>query len=50
MMGIHNVGDLSLGQWSAICRQWRKVHGGGKPAAPSDDDFDEAVKRVRMLH
>lgn len=49
MMGVHNVGDLSLGQWTAICRQWNKAHG-GKPPAPSDDDFDEAVKQARMLH
>jgi hypothetical protein len=49
-MGIQNVGELSLGQYTAICKQWNKAHGGGKPVAPSDDDFDEAVKRARMLH
>ncbi|WP_181171966.1 MULTISPECIES: hypothetical protein [unclassified Mesorhizobium] len=48
-MGIQNVGALSLGQWIAIGRQWNKAHG-GKPGAPSDDEFEAAVQAARSLH
>ena len=46
-MGVQDVGRLSLGQWGAICRQWAKAHGEGKPDAPSDDEFDRAVTKAR---
>jgi hypothetical protein len=46
-MNIPNVGDLSLGQWSAIVRAWNKSHNGNKPIAPTDDEFDLAVMRAR---
>lgn len=46
-MGVQNVGDLSLGEWAAICRQWNKAHGESKPDAPSDDEFDRAVLAAR---
>ena len=49
MMNIQDVGALSLGQWSAIARQWNKAHGkGSDPSnAPSDDEFDAAVLAAR---
>ncbi|MBA3576182.1 MAG: hypothetical protein H0W39_01000 [Sphingomonas sp.] len=46
-MNVQNVGDLSLGQWGSICRQWNKAHGDGKAPPPSEDEFDLAVMRVR---
>lgn len=46
-MSIANVGDLSLGQWSAICRAWNKAHGESKAEAPSEAEFDAAVMRAR---
>lgn len=45
-MGIQNVGDLSLGQWSAILTQWNAAHGDGKPAAPSEDEFNLAAMKA----
>lgn len=47
-MNIHNVGSLSLGQWSAICRAWTKAHGDkGDIAPPSEDEFDAAAMAAR---
>lgn len=45
-MGIQDVGDLSLGQWSAIVRAWNAANG-GKADAPSEDDFETAVLAAR---
>lgn len=49
MMRVANVGELSLGQWSAICRQWDKAHGDSKPDAPSEDEFEAAVMAARGM-
>lgn len=46
-MGVQNVGSLSLGQWAAICRAWNRAHGQSRTEAPSEDEFDLAVMRVR---
>jgi len=46
-MGLADVGELSLGEWSAILRAWNRAHGDGKPEAPSDDEFDRAVMAAR---
>lgn len=46
-MGVQNVGDLSLGQWAAICRGWAKAHGQAKAEAPSEAEFDAAVLAAR---
>ncbi len=48
-MGIRDVGSLSLGEYAAICRQWAKAHGDGKPSAPSEDEFDAAVMAARGI-
>ena len=47
MMGIANVGGLSLGEYAAICRQWNKAHGKSTATAPTDDEFDAAVMAAR---
>lgn len=46
-MGVQDVGSLSLGQWSAICRQRAKANGDNKPGAPTEDEFDAAVMAAR---
>ncbi len=47
-MHVQNVGALSLGEWSAICRSWTKAHSGKSSIAPpSEDDFDAAVMAAR---
>lgn len=47
-MNVHNVGSMSLGQWSAICRQWNRAHGDkADMPAPSDEEFDAAVMAAR---
>lgn len=46
-MGIHDVGRLSLGQWSAMVGGWNKAHGDNKPKPPSDAEFEAAVMRAR---
>lgn len=46
-MGVQDVRSLSIGEWGAICRAWRKAHGGNKPAAPTENEFDDAVMRAR---
>lgn len=43
VMGVQNVGDLSFGQWAATAEGWAKAHGGNKPKAPSDAEFDAAM-------
>jgi hypothetical protein len=46
-MGVNDVGRLSLGEWTAICRAWNRAHGGAKAEAPSDDEFEAAVLAAR---
>jgi len=47
-MGVHNVGDLSLGQWTAICRHWARAHADGtKVEPPSREEFEAAVLASR---
>lgn len=46
-MGIQDVGRLSLGEWSAICRGWAKAHGENTVAPPTEDEFDRAVAAAR---
>jgi hypothetical protein len=46
-MGVQDVGSISLGQWSAICRQRAKANGDNKPGAPTEDEFDAAVMAAR---
>jgi hypothetical protein len=46
-MGISDVCSLSLGEWAAVCRGWRKAHGDNKPTAPTEDEFEQAVMRAR---
>jgi hypothetical protein len=48
-MGVHNVRSLSIGEWAAICRAWRKSHGDNKPEAPTEDEFDAAIMRARGI-
>lgn len=48
-MGVQDPGSLSLGQWSAICRQRAKALGDNKPDAPSEDEFDAAVMAARSV-
>lgn len=48
-MNIHDAGDLSLGQWAAICRQWAKAHGESTVAPPSEDEFEAAILAARGL-
>lgn len=45
MMGVPDVGLLSLGEWAAIVKGWSRAHGGG-PEAPTDQEFDEIIGRV----
>ncbi len=47
-MQIQNVGAMSLGEWSAICRVWSKAHGEkNETAPPSEDEFEAAVMAAR---
>lgn len=47
-MGVHEVGRLSLGQWSALCRSWEKAHNTkASVAPPSEDEFEAAVLAAR---
>jgi len=46
-MGVQNVGDLSLGQWSAIIHGWDEAHGDKKIAPPTEDEFEAAVLAAR---
>jgi len=46
-MGLADVGELSLGEWSAIRSRGTRAQGEGKPEAPSDDEFDRAVMAAR---
>lgn len=46
-MGVQDVGSLSLGQWTTICRARAKTYGESKPDAPSEDEFDAAVMAAR---
>lgn len=36
---------LSLGEFEAICRHWNIAHGTGRPQAPSDAEYWDAVGR-----
>jgi hypothetical protein len=49
-MGIPNVGGLSLGQFSLLAKAWQKRQSGGKPGAPTEDEFDRAVMAARGVH
>lgn len=40
---------LSLGEWIAIVTGWQRAHGGSTVAAPSDDEFDQAVMAARSI-
>lgn len=46
-MGVQNVYDLSLGQWTATVKGWNKANGDDKPAPPTESEFDLAVMQVR---
>lgn len=39
---------MSLGQWIAIVLAHAKAHG-GKPDAPTDEEFDAAIERAREI-
>lgn len=45
-MGVDNPGALSLGQWTAICRQWNRAHS-GQVEPPSRAEFEAAVLEAR---
>lgn len=50
-MGVHDVGNLSIGQWVAIFKIWNAAHAPADSVAPpSRDEFDAAVARARGLH
>jgi hypothetical protein len=49
-MNIQRWGDLSLGEWSAICRTWNKAHRVGPPPPPTEAEFDKAVMISRGIH
>lgn len=46
-MGIPDVGQLSLGEFSAEVSGWYKAHGKDTSVAPSEEDFDRAVMAAR---
>jgi len=48
-MAIPDVGRMSLGEFLAEVRGWNKAHGNNTQAAPSEDEFDQAVMRARGL-
>jgi hypothetical protein len=43
MMNVHNVRDLSLGQWTAIVRGWNRAHS-DKVDPPSVEEFEAAME------
>lgn len=46
-MGVKDAASLSIGEWTAVCRAWRKAHGGDKPAPPTEAEFDLAMMMAR---
>ena len=40
---------MSLGQWIAIVGAHEKAHGGNKPEAPTDEEFETAIIRAREI-
>jgi len=48
-MKIQNVMGLSIGEWAAICRHWRRAHQDNETdiEPPSEDEFEAAIVAVR---
>lgn len=49
-MGVPDWGELSIGEWAAICRTWQKANRTGPPPPPTEAEFDKAVMLSRGIH
>jgi hypothetical protein len=46
-MRVHNVMQLSLGEWGAIASYWERAHRKGSMASPpTEREFDDAIQRL----
>ena len=48
MMGVQGAMDMSLGEWVAIVRHWKRAHD-DKPEPPTIEEFEAAVEKGREI-
>lgn len=43
------VDQMSMWEFIACVEGWNKAHGSSKPAPPSEDEFDDSMKRADRI-